>query len=654
MKPIISLIIFSFFISEINAQKNKSFELSSPDNTIKIKITTGSRFEWSLHHKNDAIILPSPISLQLENETLGKDAAVTSARTTKVNTTFEAINYHKKTIKDQYNELVLSCKGNYGVIFRVYNDAAAYRFFTKKNGEIIVKNEEANFNFPQDQKAYYPIQWDYRDGKNFNSSFEALYRETNLSAFPKDSLAFLPLLVAAGAHKKVAILEADVEDYPGMYLHPNDNNGLTGVFAPYPLEAEVKERNLIPTRRADYIAKTNGSRNFPWRVVVISENDKELLDQDIIQKLASPPRLTDVSWIKPGQVAWDWWNHWNVTGVDFRAGINMDTYKYYIDFAARHGIPYIIMDEGWYKLGNITEVVPAIDMPELVRYGKQKGVGVILWCVWRTLDNQLEEAMDRFQQWGIKGVKVDFMDRDDQEMVNMQTEILEKAARHHLHVQFHGAYKPTGTARTYPNEFTREGTLNYENDKWGAVVTSDADVNIAFTRALAGSTDYHLGGFRAANLKTFKQHYTAPMVLGTRCHMLGMYVVLENEQGMVCDYPDAYIGQPGFEFLQQVPLTWDETKVLNAKMSDYVTIARRKGDDWYIGTISNNTAHSIKTSLSFLPEGSYTAEIYSDAPDADANPNHLVKVVQNVNNKSILNTELAAGGGQVVRLTRIK
>jgi alpha-glucosidase len=242
------------------------------------------------------------------------------------------------------------------------------------------------------------------------------------------------------------------------------------------------------------------------------------------------------------------------------------------------------------------------------------------------------------------------MDRDDQEMVNMQEEILRKAAEHHLHIQFHGAYKPTGLARTYPNEFTREGTLNYENDKWNDVVTPDADLNVAFTRALAGSTDYHLGGFRAANKKTFKVHYTAPMVLGPRCHMLGMYVVLENEQGMVCDYPDAYIGQPGFDFLQKVPLTWDETRVLNAKVPEYVTVARRKGDEWYIGTISNNTAHQIQTSLSFLPPGDYTAEIYSDAPDADINPNHLVKVVKKVNNQRVISTNLVAGGGQVIRI----
>ncbi|MCX6259512.1 MAG: glycoside hydrolase family 97 N-terminal domain-containing protein, partial [Bacteroidia bacterium] len=336
MKKILSLLLCLLIMlpSILHAQKAKVYEVKSPNGSIALKVEAGAKLLWSVQHKGQQIIEPSAISLLLQRgEVLGDNAKISTPKIEKVNTSFNAINYRKSVVSDVCNQITLNCKGNYGVIFRVYNDAVAYRFFTKKPGEIIIKNEEANFNFTEDYKVFVPIQWDYRDGKNFNSSFEALYREINLSKFPKDSLAFLPVLIDVG-HKKVEVLEADLENYPGMYLDLNETGkGLKGVYAPYPLETYVKGLNIIPIRRADYIARTDGTRSFPWRVTVISQQDKDLLNCDIVQKLASPSRISDISWIKVGQVSWDWWNNMNISHVDFRAGMNTASYKYFIDFA---------------------------------------------------------------------------------------------------------------------------------------------------------------------------------------------------------------------------------------------------------------------------------------------------------------------------------
>ncbi|HZK94259.1 MAG TPA: glycoside hydrolase family 97 N-terminal domain-containing protein, partial [Prolixibacteraceae bacterium] len=415
IKQIVLVFVLLMSSTILSAQKSKSFELKSPDSKIVLKFEVGAKMLWSVQHDGQQLIAPSAISMELESgEVLGDNAKISSSKTEKVDQVIEAINYKKSTIPNQYNQLTVNCKNDYGVIFRLFNDGAAYRFFTKKKGEMIVKNEEANFNFTADHKAFIPYMWDYRDGKIFNTSFEALYKETNISNFAPDSLAFLPLLVDVGGNKKVAILEADLEDYPGMFLNINQSRkGFMGVYAPYPLEAVQVQRNLIPTKRADYIAKTSGSRSFPWRAIVISQQDKELLNNDMVQKLASPSRLTDVSWIQPGAVAWDWWNNWNVTHVDFKAGINTATYKYYIDFAAANKIRYIVMDEGWSVKNDLLKIVPDINLKEIVDYGKQKGIDVILWATWLDITRQMDQVFPLYSKMGIKGFKIDFFDRDD-------------------------------------------------------------------------------------------------------------------------------------------------------------------------------------------------------------------------------------------------
>ncbi|HEY9004048.1 MAG TPA: glycoside hydrolase family 97 protein [Mucilaginibacter sp.] len=654
----IRLTILLVFLTITSAFAKSSFTVSSPDKKIMFTLDKdASGVFYTVSYKGELLVDKSRLSLSFkEGGEFGKDITFGKVSSKRMEETYDLVIGKSSHVHSLSNELMVPVMENGGlkrqinIEIRIFNDGAAFRYVIPgKDGEKVEITDEADqFNLTQDPTALVLFR------ENYTTSHEGLYDKLPISKMKPDTLMDLPATFEYPHGVYMAITEANLLDYAGMYLIKH-NGVLQSSLSPLPHQKEIKVLAKLP-------------HNSPWRVMMISDRVGALMESNILTNLSEPCRIKDISWIKPGKTTFPWWNG-NVTpDTSFAPGNNYETNMYYVNFCAKYGLGYhSVVEYGlheWYvndgagfqpgPHADPSRAVPGLDMQQICDSAKKIGVGIRVWVHFYALYPKLDETFAQFEKWGIKGLMCDFMDRDDQEMVNMQTEILEKAAQHHLHIQFHGAYKPTGTARTYPNEFTREGTLNYENDKWNTVVTPDADVNIVFTRALAGSTDYHLGGFRAANLKTFKQHYTAPMVLGTRCHMLGMYVVLENEQGMVCDFPDAYIGQPGFEFLQQVPLTWDETKVVNAKMSDYVTIARRKGDDWYIGTISNNTAHSIKTSLSFLPEGNYNAEIYSDAPDADSNPNHLVKIVQQVNNKSILNTDLAVGGGQVVRLVRMK
>jgi alpha-glucosidase len=401
-------------------------------------------------------------------------------------------------------------------------------------------------------------------------------------------------------------------------------------------------------------------------VLLISDRIGALIESNIITDLNEPCKIKDLSWIKPGKTTWPWWNGNVVPDTINAPGNNFVTQKYYIDFCARNGIEYhSVVEYGlhqWYMddgipfspgpHSDVTTPVPGLDIKEVCEYAKSKGVGIRVWVHWAALYPKIDTAFAIFEKWGIRGMMVDFMDRDDQEMVNIQNEMLEKAAAHHLHIQFHGAYKNTGLARTYPNEYTREGTANYEINKWSEGATPDHDINFPFTRMLAGSTDYHLGGFRAVPDSLYITQYTRPLMRGTRCHMLGMYVVLENYLGMVCDYPAAYEGQPGFEFIKEVPTVWDETKVLDAKVCEYIVIARKKNNDWYIGAINNHEAKQLAIPMNFLSEGNYEADIYTDAPDIGINPNHLIKQTRSINKNDSLTIQLASGGGMAIHLRK--
>ena len=647
-------------VTFLSAQQLKDFEVKSPDNNITLRVSTNEKLQWSVLHKGKQVITPSSLSLQLQDGTvLGNQPKIIASHIDKVNDVIAAINYKKASIADDYQQLTLNCKGDFSVLFRVYNDAVAYRFITRKKGELIVKNEEANFNFTEDHKAFIPIQWDYRGGKNFNSSFEALYHEINLSQFPKDSLAFLPILVDVGQNKKVVILEADLEDYPGMYLNLQAaGKGLKGVYAPYPLEAEnggYNNINLIPTKRADYIAKTSGTRNFPWRIVAISEQDKELLNNDIIQKLASPNRLSDITWIAPGQVAWDWWNSRNISHVDFKAGLNTDTYKYYIDFASANKIKYIVIDGGWSPQLDLLHVVPALDLQQVIDYGKQKNVGVILWASWNAILHQMDTAFPVYAKMGVKGFKIDFIDRDDQVAVASLYNIAKKASEYKLMVDYHGAFKPTGLQRTYPNVMGYEGVKGLENYKWANEDQPRYAVTIPFIRMMAGPMDYTPGAMRNASQANYRVVPNNPISKGTRCQQMAMYVMYEAPLQMLSDNPTTYMKeQECTDFIVKVPTTFDETVPLDSKVGEYVVIARKKGNEWFVGAMTNWTARDLTLDFSFLPAGNYEAEIFHDGVNADVDGTDYKKETVKIAAGQQLNIHLAPGGGWAARIEKLK
>ena len=533
---------------------------------------------------------------------------------------------------------------------RIFDDGLAFRYeFPMQDNwqSYTLRDENSSFNISGNPVARVAFL------ENFTTSHEHRYDLMPLNEIRNDTLMDMPALFQFPDHIFMAITEANLVNYAGMSLIKK-HGMLTSALSPQPGQSSVKVKATLP-------------HQTPWRVMMISDRIGALIESNILTDLSEPCKLKDLSWLKPGKASFHWWNGDSSPDTTFEPGVEFEFNKYYIDFCARTGMEYHTVigyrRVAWYQNDgidyqpgphtDITRPRPGLDMQQICDYAKSRGVGIRVWVHWAALYPKLDTAFALFEKWGIKGMMVDFMDRDDQEMVNMQEEILRKAAEHHLEIQFHGAFKPTGLSRTYPNESTREGTLNYENDKWGNLITPDDDINIPFTRLLAGPTDYHLGGFRAMPAHGFIVQATRPHVLGTRCHMLAMYVVLENHLSMVCDEPDAYLGQPGFDFIETIPTVWDETRVVGAEAGQWITIARRKGNDWWVGTITNGMARSLTVSLDFLPGGTYRAEMYSDTPDAVENPNHLTRESRQVIPSDKLQLSLAAGGGQVVRFTKL-
>jgi len=657
-KKILQPVLILFISSLVHAQKSKSFNITSPDGNIQLKVGAGSKLQWSVTHQSQAIIAPSSISLKLQSgEVLGDNAQITSSKNEKVNNKIAALNYKKDTVEDNYTQLTLNCNGDYGVIFRAYNDGVAYRFFTKKKDSIIIQSEEADFNFTDDEYAYIPYSNQPHNHDKYECSFENTYQHIKLSQFVKDTVAFAPVLVELANNKKAVITEADLEDYPGMFLtNGKILTGLSGDFAPYVLEDKQGGHNNLQayvTKRADYIARTNGTRSFPWRVVVISTSDKDLLNNDMVYRLASPSRVEDVSWIMPGKVAWDWWSDWNISHVDFKAGINTQTYKYYIDFAAANHIEYILLDEGWANSLDIMQIVPEVNLQEIIDYGKQKNVGVWLWGGWLPLDKKIDEALGKYSKMGIKGFKIDFMDRDDQKMVQFYYRMAKKAAEYYLMIDYHGAYKPTGLQRTFPNILNIEAVHGMEQLKWSNPDMPQFDVSIPFIRMIAGPMDYTPGAMRNGTKETFRPINAMPMSQGTRCHQLAMYVMYEAPFEMLSDNPTTYMReQECLNFMSNVPTTFDKTVELDGKVSEYAAIARRKGDSWYVGAMSNWNARDITIDLSFLKDGNYEAEIFQDGINADRDATDYKKEVKQVSSKDKLTVHLSNGGGWVAKIRR--
>ena len=649
-----ALLFFCFMLSftATFAQTEKVYHVKSPDGKIDLTVSVGKTIKWSVNHEQTEVITPSEISMSLEKGgDFGKNAVVKSAKNTSVNQEINTPIYKKDKVHDHFNQLVLTFKGDYGLAFRAYNDGVAYRFVSTRKGDITVKNEEANFNFKDDDKAFLPFVNDYRNHDKFTTSFESHYDHINLSEMKKDTPAFLPVLVDLGDGKKAAILEADLQNYPGMYVTGHGKNDLQSVFAPYPTKESVKRINYVVDDRANYIAQSTGVRSFPWRVVIISTEDKQLANNDMVQRLAEPSRIVDESWIKPGKVAWDWWNDWNVTHVDFKAGINVPTYKYYIDFAAANKLEYIIIDEGWSDDYDLNKT--KLDIQQIVDYGNQKKVGVILWSTWYAITRDADGLFAKFAKMGVKGFKIDFIDRDDQKVVVSLYDLAQKAATNHLLVDYHGMYKPSGIQRTFPNVINAEGVKGMENMKWGTDNEPGYDVSIPFIRMLAGPMDYTPGAMRNATKSAFRPVNSNPMSQGTRSHQLAMYTIFEAPLQMLSDNPTAYMKEKeSTDFIAAVPTTFDETVAVDGKVGEYVTIARRKGSTWYAGSMTNWTDRKINIDLSFLGEGKYKAVIFEDGINADRDATDYIRKEVTVTAKDHLEISMASGGGWAARFEK--
>uniref|UniRef100_A0A1W6DZM5 Alpha-galactosidase n=1 Tax=insect gut metagenome TaxID=1202446 RepID=A0A1W6DZM5_9ZZZZ len=661
-KSYILLLILAIICCRTSVSAQKQFLVQSPDNELKVNISVGNTIEYSVSHNGDLMIANSPISMSLTNgKSFGINPRLAGLSSKTLNDTITASVYKRKEIADTYNELILRFKEGFSLVFRAYNDGIAYRFVSNLKKPFEVKSEEVNFNFPTDQKAYIPYVQIIKEPieKQFYNSFENTYQHINISQWDKKRLAFLPLVVEGVNGKKVCITESDLTNYPGMYLYNgNGSTTLSGVFAPYPKDIKQGGHNMLQgeVQSAEpYIARYNGATNFPWRIIIVSENDKELADNDMVYKLATPNKLADASWIKPGKVAWDWWNDWNLYDVDFRSGINNETYKYYIDFASQHGIEYVILDEGWAVnlQADLFQVVPEIDLKELVDYANKKNVGLILWAGYYAFNKDIEGICKHYSEMGIKGFKVDFMDRDDQPMVDFHYRAAEIAAKYHMMLDYHGTYKPTGLQRTFPNVINFEGVHGLEQMKWSpeSVDQVTYDVTIPFIRMVAGPLDYTQGAMRNASKGNYRPVNSEPMSQGTRCRQLAEYIIFESPLNMLCDNPSNYMREKECtEFIANVPTVWDNTIALNGKIGEYITIAREKDDVWYVGSLTNWDARTLDVDLSFLGEGSFKAEVFKDGANADRSGHDYKKEVIDIPSDRKLSIPMASGGGYVMKI----
>lgn len=626
-------------------------ELRSPDSKIVVTVRVDERISYDVRVNGNVVMKNSTLALDVDHQKLGTNAKLDDIKNNTVDRTIDApVKVKFAKIREHYNELRLSLT-NFAVTFRAYNEGVAYRFETiLPLNRVKVFGEEAVFNFAGNYNAYYPKE------DSFFSHNEREFIQLPLNQIAANSLASLPAIVSAPNGVKLAIAESDVDDYPGLWLHGNSNNSLTATFPPVALKEQPNERNrdrdILVTQAADYIAATKGTRSYPWRIIGVAANDGELITNELVYLLARPSEIADTSWIKPGKVAWDWYNANNIYGVDFKSGIDTRTYKYYIDFASKYGIEYIILDEGWYKLGNVLDVVPAMNVPELVAYGKQKNVGIILWVIWKTLDDQLIPALDQFERWGVKGIKVDFMQRDDQAIINFYSKLNREAAKRKMLVDYHGAIRPATMVRTWPNLINTEGVRGLEQTKWSKYANPEHNVTLPFTRMFLGPMDYTPGAMvNSGAERNFAAIFERPMSLGTRCHQLGMYVVYDAPLQMLADSPSNYLKEPEvMEFLGPVPTVWDETRVLGAQMGDYVIVARRNGRDWYVGAMTDWTARDVEIDLSFLPAGSFRMTAFADGANADRFGSDYKKTVVGVTKRSKLKVHLMGGGGWAAHL----
>lgn len=647
-----------------------NYEVSSPNGKVKVVVNTDEAVKWSVSYSGQTVLQPSVIDIQLRQ---GKKAhglgQVGKVAKQQVKSSFKNPFYKKAEISDAYGQLLMYTNQKFTIEVRAYDDGAAYRLISSNTKPSLVVNETAEFSFADDYQAFVPYVNDNRGGERYCYSFESYYDEAPLSKMFCDSLGITPLAVCLPGGMKAIVMDAGVENYPGMFVKRAKSGEVKGEklvaeFAPYPLAQEIggyDRLNLVPTKRADYIAKLDGRQSLPWRAVVITERDADILNCDMAQRLAPACRIADTSWIHPGKVAWDWWNNCNITGVDFASGMNTNTYLYYIDFAAKNKIEYVIIDEGWSgKESLMDDLSPEIDLPRVIAHGKEKGVGIILWSSWRNLigSNPLndikvtDEVMKHYADMGIKGFKVDFFDRDDQQVIASAYKIAESAARYHLYLDYHGL-KPFGIQRAYPNIFNFEGVKGLENSKWEPRVGDGPlhnqpryDVTAPYLRMLAGPMDYTPGAMMNAMKDSFFGNNDHPMSQGTRVHQMAMYTTFEAPLQMMADSPTKYMqNQECTDFIAQIPTTFDETVALDGQLGEYIVIARRKGTTWYVAAMTDWTARDLAIPLSFLGEGKFSADIFADGANAMKEATDYKHTKQTATCQDQLKIHLSSGGG---------
>lgn len=651
---IISILLLTISCS---AFSQKKIILSSPSEKITVSIRVEDSIYYSVEVNNRLILYPSSIALLTSQKPLGLKSGVSkqSIRAVKENI-INPIPFKRKNIPDHFNELTLSFREKFSITFRAYDDGVAYRFQTFFKDSLRVDQEIASFRFHQNAVVYFP-EVQKRDSLDiYHTSFEEPYRVLSLSEIKNSQRCFTPVLVDDNGIKAV-ITESDLMDYPGMFLKGNGKNTLIGDFAAYPEKEEIqggefKQRVVIS--RKNFIAQTSGSRTFPWRVIAIAEQDSDLLMNDLVYRLASSPVIKDWSWIKPGISTEEWICGTNLHGVDFKAGINTATYKYYIDFASRFGMQYVMLDAGWSDYNDLFNIAPGLDIAKIAAYAKTKNINLILWTLSMTLERQLDKALEMFNRLGVKAIMTDFMDRDDQKTVNFYRRVAEATARHKIMVMFHGAFKNAGLERTYPNAITREAVLGSEYNIWSEKASPEHDLLIPFIRMVAGPMDYEPGFYRNANQKSFRALPDMVMSQGTRTHQLAMFVAYDSPLQMFSGNPsDAYPEIGYTTYLASLPTTWDDSKVLDAKLGDFLIIARRKDSDWYVAAMTDWTEREIKVDLSFLGDGKYRAFSCEDGINATKDASDYRMGYELVDNTKALTIKMASGGGYVVKLIKL-
>ena len=639
--------------------------ISSPDGTLKVTVTIDQDIRWSVEADGKTVLNPSQIAMQIgENETWGVAPRLKKAVAGKIDEVIPAPLYKKAQVDDKCSTLTLTFKGDYAIEFRAYDEAAAYRFISTRKGAYTVKNEISEYAFAGEPTvfcSYTRSNANKEFSEQYFNSFETPYVIEPMTKMGQKRLMFLPVLVDMG-DRKVCITETDLTSYPGMYLYnSNNDNTLESHYAPVPDKIKQGGHNMLQglvESRKPYIAEVEGERSFPWRICIVANNDAELLDDDMVFRLSHENVIGDTSWIKPGKVAWEWWNDWGLRGVDFQPGVNNRTYEYYIDFAAANGIEYVILDEGWNvnRKADLMQVIPEIDIKHLCNYAKDRGVGIVLWGGYWAVDRDMENVFKHYSELGVKGFKIDFMDRDDQKMVEFYERAAALGAKYHLMCDFHGAYKPCGLSRKYPNVVNYEGVNGLEQMKWSRFSDFDQvtyDTQIPFIRMVAGPMDYTQGAMLNGTKSSYRVSNSDPMSQGTRCHQLAMYVVFESPFNMLCDSPSNYEQEPECtQFIASIPTVWDQTKALDGKVGEYAVIARRSGDDWYVGGLNNWNQRQVEIDLSFLPEGQYELVNMVDGYRANVIARDFRIVKQSVDSSKKVKVTMAQGGGFAMKLIK--